>query len=68
MFFLGTYLDYMYFSLSFVAIVHLLWRQEGVGIYYEFIPDWIESSPARILFAAQYRTKFEILIREVFRK
>ena len=37
-------------------------------IYYKFIPDWIESTRARILFPAKYRTKFEILIVEVFQK
>ena len=51
-----------------MAIVHLLWRQEGVGVYFKFIPGWIELIPARILFPSQYITKFKILIGEVFLK
>ena len=59
----GFFLFFLY-----VAIVHLLQRQEGVGIYCKLVPDWIESIPDRILFPDQYRTKFEIIFGEVFRK
>ena len=56
------------FLFLYVQIFHLLWRQEGVGIYCKFIPNWIKSMPARILFPVQYRTKFEILLGELFQK
>ena len=72
-----TFLVYIFFS--YVSIVHLLWRREGFGIYCKFIPDWIKSTWAIILFYAQYRTgiqnqfrntiwiiisKYHILIRQ----
>ena len=63
------YVPGLYFLfLSYVAIFHLLWRWEGVGIYCKLIPYWIESTPARILFPTQYRTKLEIPLGELFRK
>ena len=31
---------------------------DSVEIYCKLIPDWIESTQARILFNAQYRKKF----------
>ena len=39
----------------FMSIVHLLQRQEGVGIHCKLIHYWIELNPAIILFTAQYR-------------
>ena len=33
---------------SYVAIIHLLRRGEGVGIYCQLIPDWIESTQAQM--------------------
>ena len=38
------------------------------GIHCKMIPDWIKPTPSRIIFSAQYITKIEILIGEVFRK
>ena len=32
---------------------------QSVGIYCKLIPDWIKLTRARILFPAQYRTKFK---------
>ena len=52
---LRTWLIFYFFM--YVAIFHLLWRYEGVGIYCKLIPDWIESTPERIWSPAQYRTK-----------
>ena len=57
---------FIFCFLSYVVIIHLLWRGEGVGIYCKFIPDWIESTLAWISFPTQYITKFEILNGEVF--
>ena len=37
-----------------------------VGIYRKLTPDWIELTQTWISFRAQYRTKFEILLGEVF--
>ena len=51
---------------SYVVIIHLLRRGEGVGIYSKLIPAWIKSIRAWISFPSQYRTKFEILLGEVF--
>ena len=50
----------------YVLMMQLLQRGEGVGMYCKLIPDWIKSTQARIPFPAQYRTKFEILLGEVF--
>ena len=47
--FLVAYLGYIFFS--YVSIVHLLWRREGVGIYCKLIHDWIELTRARIFFS-----------------
>ena len=65
-FWLRTLIIFCFFL--YVVIVQLLWIWEGERIYCKFTPDWIESTPARILFTSQYRTKFEILPGEVFRK
>ena len=40
----------------------------NVGIYRGLITDWTSSTPAIIVFPAQYRTKIEILLGKVFRK
>ena len=40
----------------------------GVGLYCKLVPDWTKSTLARILFLAQYTTRFEILPGEVFLK
>ena len=50
----------------YVIIIHLLLRGEGVGIYCKLIPDWIESIWAWISFPTQYKTKFIILLGELF--
>ena len=42
-FWLITCLIYIFFS--YVVIVHLLRRWEGVWIYCKLIPNWIESTP-----------------------
>ena len=49
-----TYLVYIFF-LSYVVIIHLLWRGEGVGIYCKLIPDWIKYTRVQILFLTQCR-------------
>ena len=58
----------IFFFFLYVAIVHLLQIWEGVVIYCKLIPGWIKLNPARILFTAQWQTKFEILLGEVFKK
>ena len=65
-FWLCTWLIFCFFL--YVAIVHLLKIWEGVVIYCNLIPYLIESTLAIILFTTQYRTKFEIILREVFQK
>ena len=52
--------------LLYVVIIHFLWRGEGSVIYCKLIPGWIELTRAWISFPAQYRTKIEILLGEVF--
>ena len=64
-FFSVTYLSSTLFLIA-CGNLHLLWKRLVVGIYCRFITDWIKLTPARILFTAQYRTKFEILPGEVF--
>ena len=49
--------------LLYVVIFHLIRRRGFVGIYRKLIPDWIESTRARILFTAQYRTGIQNQIR-----
>ena len=66
-YFLVTYLAHIYIFLN-LALVHLLRGWEYVGIYCKFIPNWIKLTQAIILFPAQYITKLEILLGEVFRK
>ena len=64
---LFSYVPGLYiFSFSYVVIIHLLRKWEGVEIYCRLISDRIESTRAWISFPAQYRTKFEIRLREVF--
>ena len=58
----------IFFSLLYVEIVQLIQRWEGAGIYCKLIPDLIKSTPSVMLFPVQYRTKFEILPGELFRK
>ena len=47
-FWLHTWIIYFFFW--YVEIFHLLKRWEGAGIHCKLIPDWIESTPSRILF------------------
>ena len=60
----------IFFFLSYVAIVHLLRRWEGVGIYRKLILGWIKSTPARTLFPARCRPYwkyyFEIFLKIVY--
>ena len=49
------------FFFLYVEIFYLLQIRGGVGIHFKLIPDWIKLTPFRILFLAQYITKFEIL-------
>ena len=65
-FWLRIWLIFCFFL--YVTIFHLLRRREGIGIYCKLITYWIESNLSRILLPAQYRTKFEILLGEVFQK
>ena len=46
---------FIFYFFSYLVIIHLLRRGEFVGIYCKLIPDWIESTWARILFPAQCR-------------
>ena len=66
--FYGYVIGLYSFLSPYVKIFHLIQRWECVVIYCNFIPDSIESTPERILFATQYRTKFVIPLGEVFRK
>ena len=45
--------SWIFFSLSYVPISHLLWGWEGVGIHCKLIPYLIKSIPSRILFPPQ---------------
>ena len=47
--FLVAYLGYIFFS--YMSIVHLLWRREGIGIYCKLIHVLIELTRARIFFS-----------------
>ena len=60
--FLVTYLVYIFLFL-YVVIIHLLWWQDGVGIYCKLIPNWIILTQERILFTTQYRTVIQNQIR-----
>ena len=60
--FLVMYLVYIFLFL-YVVITHLLQRGGGVGIYCQFIPDWIESTQAQISFPAQCRLGIQNQIR-----
>ena len=39
---------FIYFFFSYVVIIHLLRRGEGVGIYYKLISYWIKSTQAQL--------------------
>ena len=57
-----TCLVYIFFF-SYVVIIHLLKRGEGVGIYYKLIPYWTEPTRTKIWITTQHRTEIQNQIR-----
>ena len=51
-----------------ISLVLSFMKMGGAGIYFKFIIDWIESSPDILIFSTHFRTKFEMLLGEIFRK
>ena len=75
--FSGLKSDHNFNIFGYVPVLYIfsscMWQfsssfEDGVGIYRKFVPDWIKSTRARILFPAKYRTKFEIILGEIFLK
>ena len=58
----------IYFFFLYMAIFHIIWWQEGVGIHRKLITDWIELAPSIILVTTQLKTKIKILFGKAFRK
>ena len=51
-----------------ISLVLSFMKMGGAGIYFKFIIDWIESSPDILIFSTHFRTKFEMLLGEIFKK